>query len=437
MTQTTNSNVNNMPDSNVNKKVSKKLIVTLSSIFAISPFAIDSYLPALPQIASEMQVDISMLSVTVSLYILGLGIGQLIGGPLSDKHGRLPIMLFGLSIFAISSLLLTTSTHIHVLWMWRLIEAIGGGIAIVGVPATIRDNADGKEAAKLFSLVALIMMIAPSIAPTIGNFILSFHTWHWVFYFIAMMSVFAMLMAIKFVPHQSARSKRQLQLDAEKAGTKTEPVKAISFLQVLTHKQAVGYMIAQGFAFAVMISFVTNSAMIYMGVFEVSAKTFSQLFAINIVSLVIVNRLNTFLLNRFEPSTLLRFFLSMQLLGTLLLTSSLFLDIQNLTFTVIAFAISIGANGGIVANSSTCFLKFFGKNAGKASAVLGSFQCATGAAVSAFAAFISMGKIQPVLIIMLVSSSIALTAVIYSNKQMKLLEAQESEARRLEALAVE
>jgi len=429
MTQTANNNVN--------KKVSKKLIVTLSSIFAISPFAIDSYLPALPQIAAEMQVDISMLSVTVSLYILGLGLGQLIGGPLSDKHGRLPIMLFGLSIFAIASLLLTTSTHIHVLWMWRLIEAIGGGIAIVGVPATIRDNANGKEAAKLFSLVALIMMIAPSIAPTIGNFILSFHTWHWVFYFIAMMSIFAMLMAIKYVPHQSARSKRQLQIDAEQAGQKTEPTKAISFLQVLTHKQAAGYMIAQGFAFAVMISFVTNSAMIYMGVFEVSAKTFSQLFAINIVSLVIINRLNTFLLNRFEPSTLLRFFLLMQLSGTLLLTSSLFLDIQNLTFTVIAFAISIGANGGIISNSSACFLKFFGKNAGKASAVLGAFQCITGALVSAFAAFISMGKIQPVLIMMLVSSSIALTAVIYSNKQMKLLEAQESEARRLEALAVE
>jgi len=414
MTQTHNQPIHATPP-----KISKKLIVTLSSIFAISPFAIDSYLPALPQIAQEMQVDIALLSVTVSLYILGLGLGQLIGGPLSDKHGRLPIMLFGLSIFAVASLLITTSTHIHVLWLWRLIEAIGGGIAIVGVPATIRDNADGKEAAKLFSLVALIMMIAPSIAPTIGNFILSFHTWHWVFYFITMMSIFAMLMAIKYVPHQSARAQRQLQSDTAKAGTQTRPIKAITFLQVLTHKQAIGYMIAQGFGFAVMISFVTNASMIYMGVFELSANTFSQLFAINIVSLVIINRLNTFLLNRFEPSTLLRFFLSMQLVGTLLLTSSLFLDVQNLTFTVTAFAISIGANGGIVANSSTCFLKYFGQNAGKASAVLGSFQCITGASVSAFSAYVSMGQLHPVLLTMLASSSIALTAVIYSNKQLK------------------
>lgn len=422
MTQIKSNNVS----SNDNKKVSKKLIVTLSAIYAISPFAIDSYLPALPQIANEMNVNISMLSVTVSLYILGLGLGQLIGGPLSDKHGRLPIMLFGLSIFSIASLLLTTSTHIYVLWMWRLIQAIGGGIAIVGVPATIRDNATGKEAAKLFSLVALIMMIAPSIAPTIGNFILSFHTWHWVFYFIAMMAVLAMSMAYKFVPHQSAKSKRQLKLDAEKTGKKIEPFIAMKFIEVFKHKQAIGYMIAQGFAFAVMISFVTNSAMIYMGVFAVSADTFSKLFAINIISLVIVNRLNSFLLNRFEPSTLLRFFLSMQLFGTLLLTSSLFLDIQNLPFTVVAFAISIGANGGIIANSSACFLKFFGKGAGKASAVLGAFQCITGASVSAFAAFISMGKIQPVVIMMLISSSIALTAVIYSNKKIQKLKVQQN-----------
>lgn len=422
MTQIKSNNVS----SNDNKKVSKKLIVTLSAIYAISPFAIDSYLPALPQIANEMNVNISMLSVTVSLYILGLGLGQLIGGPLSDKHGRLPIMLFGLSIFSIASLLLTTSTHIYVLWMWRLIQAIGGGIAIVGVPATIRDNATGKEAAKLFSLVALIMMIAPSIAPTIGNFILSFHTWHWVFYFIAMMAVLAMSMAYKFVPHQSAKSKRQLKLDAEKTGKKIAPFIAMKFIEVFKHKQAIGYMIAQGFAFAVMISFVTNSAMIYMGVFAVSADTFSKLFAINIISLVIVNRLNSFLLNRFEPSTLLRFFLSMQLFGTLLLTSSLFLDIQNLPFTVVAFAISIGANGGIIANSSACFLKFFGKGAGKASAVLGAFQCITGASVSAFAAFISMGKIQPVVIMMLISSSIALTAVIYSNKKIQKLKVQQN-----------
>jgi DHA1 family bicyclomycin/chloramphenicol resistance-like MFS transporter len=416
-----------MTNNQVTNKVSKKLIVTLSSIFAISPFAIDSYLPALPQITNEMQVDISMLSVTVSLYIFGLGIGQLIGGPLSDKHGRLPIMLFGLSIFAISSLLLTTSTHIYVLWMWRLIEAIGGGIAIVGVPATIRDNASGREAAKLFSLIALIMMIAPSIAPTIGNFILAFHSWHWIFYFITLFACFAMLMAFKFVPYQSAKAK--LKQETEQPGINILRSIPIRFIDVLKNKYAIGYMIAQGFAFAVMISFVTNSAMIYMGQFHVSADTFSMLFAINIFSLIIINRLNNFLLNRFDPAILLRFFLTLQFTGTLLLACSFLLKNDNLPFIVFAFALTIGANGGIIANSSACFLSFFGKNAGTASAALGFFQCITGASVSALAALVSMGNALPVVLIMLTSSSVALTAVIYSNKQARKLAELENEEK--------
>jgi len=380
-------------------KVSKRLIVTLSSIYAVSPFAIDSYLPALPIIANEMQVDISMLSVTVSLYIFGLAIGQLIGGPLSDRHGRLPIMMLGLGIFALASVLLTTSTHISVLWFWRLIQAIGGGIAVVGVPATIRDSADGKEAAKLFALVSLIMMIAPSIAPTIGNFILSVYSWNWIFYFMATFSCLAILMAKIFIPHQSSKQKKALAITIERR-------KGIKFIDVFKHKQAIGYLIAQAFAFAVLMTFVTNSSMIYMEIFKVSTDTFSMLFAANIVGLIVINRLNTVLLNRFEPALLLRCFLTMQFTGGVLLVVSSFLEPKSLPLTVTGFIVMISANGG--------------KDAGTASAVLGSFQCAMGATISASAAFISMGYLQPVAIIMLISSTIALTAVIHSNKQARL-----------------
>ncbi len=407
-----------MTQTNKNK-VSKRLIVTLSSIYAVSPFAIDSYLPALPLIANEMQVDISMLSVTVSLYIFGLAIGQLIGGPLSDKHGRLPIMMLGLGIFAFASVLLTTSSHISELWSWRLLQAIGGGIAIVGVPATIRDNADGREAAKLFALVSLIMMIAPSIAPTIGNFILSIHSWDWIFYFMAAFSCLAILLAKIFIPHQSSKQKKELAITVERR-------KGIKFIDVFKHKQAIGYLIAQAFAFAVLMTFVTNSSMIYMEIFKVSTDTFSMLFAANILGIIIINRLNTVLLNSFEPAILLRCFLTMQFTGGLLLVFSSFLEPKSLTLTVIGFIIMISANGGVMANSNACFLKYFGKDAGTASAVLGAFQCAMGATISASAAFISMGYLQPVAIIMLISSSIALTAVIHSNKQARLADEIES-----------
>jgi len=106
-------------------KMSKALILTLAAVFALTPFTIDSYLPAMPTMAKAMGVDISLMSVTVSLYIFGLAIGQLIGGPLSDKKGRGYAMISGLAVFAIASILLTTATQIEVLWVWRVVQAVG------------------------------------------------------------------------------------------------------------------------------------------------------------------------------------------------------------------------------------------------------------------------------------------------------------------------
>ena len=108
--------INNTDSSDNKGSMSKTLILTLAAVFALTPFTIDSYLPAMPTMANAMGVDISLMSVTVSLYIFGLAIGQLIGGPLSDKKGRSFAMIAGLIIFAFASLLLTTANQIEMLW---------------------------------------------------------------------------------------------------------------------------------------------------------------------------------------------------------------------------------------------------------------------------------------------------------------------------------
>nr|WP_255484182.1 MFS transporter [Agarivorans sp. B2Z047] len=135
------------------QRISKKLIILLASVFAITPYAIDSYLPAIPIIATDFGVNTSLVAITVSIYVFGMALGQLIGGPLSDKYGRKPIMVIGLLIFAVCSVFLAFANNLALFWLWRILQSIGGGIAVVGVPAVIRDNAEGKEAAKLFSLV--------------------------------------------------------------------------------------------------------------------------------------------------------------------------------------------------------------------------------------------------------------------------------------------
>lgn len=390
--------------------ISRPLLVTLATVFAISPFAIDSYLPAMPAMAEYMGVNISLMSVTVSLYVFGLAVGQLIGGPLSDKKGRRFVMVLGLLIFAVCSTLLTSSSSIEILWIWRFLQAVGGGIAVVGVPAVIRDNSSGKESAKLFSLIALIMMVAPSVAPTVGTLILAMAGWQWIFYFLSSFAIIVIGLVLQFLPHTTI-SRKSAGADAN-----GKP-KKYGLLSVFKEKHALGFMLAQAFSYAVMMTFLTNASMIYMQVFGVTANHFSILFAINICGLVVINRLNSLLLRWFEPAALLKSFLLMQVGGGVILVTSQLIAPAQLYFAVTGFVVCVASGGGIIANSSACFLKSFAHNAGSASAVLGAVQYTTGAAVSAFAAFICMGRMQPVVMVMLVSSTIALLCAVIADKK--------------------
>jgi DHA1 family bicyclomycin/chloramphenicol resistance-like MFS transporter len=404
-------------------KMSKTLILTLAAVFALTPFTIDSYLPAMPTMAKAMDVDISLMSVTVSLYIFGLAIGQLIGGPLSDKKGRSFAMIAGLAVFAIASLLLTTATQIEVLWFWRVIQAIGGGMAVVGVPATIRDTCSGKEAAKLFSLIALIMMIAPSIAPTVGTIIMSLADWRWIFYTLAIMAVLVAILVMRFMPKTA--KKVVVVLSEDSADKKPDEVqKKIGLLSVFSEKGALGFMVAQAFAYSVMMIFLTNASMMYMEVFEQTPHQFSLLFFANICGLVVVNRANSFLLARFEPESLLKAFLSLQVLGGIILVTASIVAPDALYVTVAGFVIAISANGAVISNASACFMKRFGRNAGSASAVLGATQYTVGGTVSALSAFISLGSVQPVVIIMLISSITALTGATMAGRYSRSTQAE-------------
>lgn len=385
----------------MNKKMSTSLIILLAAVFAMSPFAIDSYLPAIPVMATDLNIETSMVAVTVSIYVLGLAVGQLFGGPLSDRFGRRPIMVVGLLIFSIGSLLLASAESMEMLWAWRVIQSIGGGIAVVGVPATIRDNAEGKEAARLFSLVALIMMLAPSIAPTVGTVILKTLSWHWIFIMLSVVAVIVALGAAVVMPKEEKASK---------------PKAAGGYISVIKEHRALGYLFAQAFGYAVLMTFITNAPFAYIEHFGVTVELFSGLFIANVIGIVIVNRVNSLLLRAYEPSSLLKAFLGMQVIGGLILVSSMIIAPENLWFAVVGFVISIAANGGIMSNSSACFMRYFGNNAGVASALLGAVQYGIGAAVSALAAMFSTDTIWPMVLAMLFSTLIALIGAFLSSR---------------------
>ncbi|TEW55306.1 Bcr/CflA family efflux MFS transporter [Psychromonas sp. RZ22] len=398
----------------MSKHIAMPLLLLLAGISALTPFATDGYLSAIPIMATDLNADISLIAITVSLYILGLAIGQIIGGPLSDKFGRKPIIVLGLVLFSLGSFLIPYATSLHLLWALRLFQAIGGGIAVVGVPAIIRDNTVGKDSARLFSLIMLITMLAPSIAPSVGTLILKTLNWEWIFTSLGLMGSLVTLCVIFIMPKQN-----RVQ----------HSIKRMGYLSVFRERQALGYLLAQAFALSVLMTFLTNVPFAYIEHFGVSETVFSILLFLNVAGVVVINRLNNFLLHKHEPSSLLKIFLSMQFTGVLILVSATAFFSEHLWVSVFGFVTIIAAMGGIMPNSSACFMFYFGKNAGVAAAVLGATQYVTAAVVSAIAAILITDSMWPMVLVMMVASCIALFgALVSSHVQLDEVSLTESTA---------
>ena len=335
----------------------------LAMTTALGPLAIDTYLPAFPAIADSLGVTIQRVSLSIPVYIFVLALGQLIGGPLSDRFGRRVIMLSGLAIFGLGSLLISLSHSLEALLVLRAVQAFGGGWASVCVPALVRDRLAGYEAARFFSLIGLIVIAAPAIAPSLGSLILYNFSWNGIFLFLALYAMVAIPL-VKRVIFPGELGKRM----------RTQPLTIWQrYRAVFATRPALRYMALQAMAFGIMLLFITHAAFIYQVYFGQTPAMFALLFGANIAALVVVNLVNRHLLRRVSPQKLLRWGLTLQSVGiTLLVLVALFSP--RLGLFVPAMMITVGAMGAIAPNNQACFMEFFAESGGTASALLGAIQ---------------------------------------------------------------
>ena len=146
----------------------KQMAILLATLTAIMPFSIDAYLPAIPNLAQDLNANIHHIEKSLSSFMFGVALGQLMGGSISDVKGRRSVALSGLAIYIVSSLALTLLQSVEQLLFFRMIQAIGGGMAAVLAGAVVRDFYDGRQAAQMFALIGIIMMEAPLAAPMLG-----------------------------------------------------------------------------------------------------------------------------------------------------------------------------------------------------------------------------------------------------------------------------
>ncbi|MGA1940161.1 multidrug effflux MFS transporter [Arcobacter sp. YIC-310] len=367
------------------------LIILLATLSSVAPMGVDTYLPSIPEISKYFNVSIEKIELSLSIFLIGFSIGQIFGGPISDRYGRRIGSITGLLGFSFFSFLIIFSSNIYELWTYRFLEAFFGGIVVVNAAASVRDRFHGKEAAKVFSLMGMVRSVAPMIAPFIGAFIIHFFTWKAVFVFLTIYPLVIAFLVYKDLNESFTYIKQNIYT---------------SFKSVLTHKEAVKYMLVLGLSFGGFFILISKSSFIYIEHYNISTDYFPFFFGINFVVLMGLIRVNVRLLKSFTPKQIVKLALAIQILS-----GSLFIlnyETIPLAFTVILIASYMGVMAFVFGNCLALAIEFFPKNAGVASSVIGVLQFGLGALVSSISLSFTDHTFLPIAISITISSILAI-----------------------------
>ncbi|WP_336921093.1 multidrug effflux MFS transporter [Aquipuribacter sp. SD81] len=347
--------------------------LVLGVFVAIGPLTIDMYLPALPTIATELQTTEAAVQLTLTGTLVGLALGQLVIGPLSDAFGRRLPLLAGTALHVVASLLIMLAPDIVTLGVLRVLQGVGTAAGAVVALAVVRDLYSGRAAATMLSRLFLVMGAAPVLAPTIGGEVLRVTSWRGVFALLALYGVALVVLGSialrETLPPERRRSSRPLATVRTYGG-------------LLRDRAYVGLVVVAGLTMAGLFSYVAGSSFVYQGEFGLDEQQFGLLFGAGAFWLIAATQLNPVLLRRWSPATLL---LAGTVGGALAGASGLALAATStggLLGVVLPLWAVLFAVGLALPNAPALALTRHGEAAGAAAAVLGAVQFGVGALVS-------------------------------------------------------
>lgn len=383
---------------------SNKLFVPLISIIlallvAMSPFAIDTYLSAMPVMAGFFGVKINMIEITLTIYFLGFSAGNFIGGPLSDSFGRKRIALIGIVLYGISAFLITLSNQIYWVWALRFTQAFGGGFATVTAMVFVRDWFEGKQVARLATIISMIMMFAPLLAPVIGSFLLNQWGWQSIFLFLTIFALMLLFIFGVFMPESRAQEHLTKKITTQQFIGK--------YKAFFSHTPAVLMLFTISFAVSGMFTFITGASFVYLDYFKMPLKIFPLLFIGNVALNVILSLLNTILLKYFETRTLLRTGLRIQLVAAFLMLIATLTAAPSFWVIFSLVVVFVGSLGMIFGNGSALILNLMPQIAGSANATIGVTRFVLSFIAGSIPALFPKTSLFPVFAVMFTCSSVA------------------------------
>ncbi|HEY3709167.1 MAG TPA: Bcr/CflA family multidrug efflux MFS transporter [Amycolatopsis sp.] len=345
-----------------------RFLLILGGLSAFGPLSIDMYLPALPRLAVDLGASDSTVQLTLTAFIVGLAVGQVVAGPLSDAYGRRVPLLIGLALYVVGSVAAAVSPDITLLIIARAVQAMGAAAGIVISRATVRDLFSGKAMTKFFSMLMLVNGLAPIIAPVLGGQLLNFTTWRGVFVVLTGFGVLLLVVVAVAMPEPLAVANRT---PARLGGVLR------TYAGLLADRAFLGYALASGLMFAGLFAYISGSSFALQGVYGLSPQQFSLVFGLNGVGIVLAGQLNGRLVGRFSERTLLAAGLTVAAVGGLgvLFAVTAGLPLIGLVIPLLVVVSSIGL---VMPNASSLALAEHARSAGSASALLGVLQFAIG-----------------------------------------------------------
>lgn len=385
------------------------LILSLGFLNALTPFTIDLYLPAFPEIAADLNIAVSRMSLSVSVYFIGFALGQIIYGPLLDRYGRqLPIYV-GLAVYVLATIGCMTATSFESLLIFRFISALGGSAASVGAITMVRDYFPGKDAAKVFSFLMLVLSASPLFAPSIGSIMATYMGWRPLFAVLAVLAIIDVALVAYAFPRAYSPDRT--------VSLRIGPMLR-TYREALAEPQFRTYTFAGSLSFAGLFVFVSGSPAAFMDGFGVSAHRFGLIFAILAGSMILGGQLNHLLLRRSDSRSVFRWALHVQLvIGAVFLGMTVLLGL-GLWQTVALLFVFLLCAGVTYPNAAALALEPFSRNIGSASSLLGFLQLGTGAVAAAIVGLLDIKGPMP-LAIVLASCSVAGWAVLKSAEMKR------------------
>ncbi|QJP15700.1 multidrug effflux MFS transporter [Starkeya sp. ORNL1] len=362
-----------------------RVLAILSALMGFASISTDLYLPAMPAMGEALGADTGTVELTVSGYLIGFSLGQLLWGPISDRYGRRLPVAVGLILFVIGSAGCALADSASTLIAARIVQAVGACASVVLARAMVRDLYEGNRAAQMLSTLITVMAIAPLIGPILGAQILALAGWRAIFWTRVGFGL-ATLAALFTLPETLPAGQRS----QESLGRSL-----MRYGELLRQRRLLGYAAAGGFFYGGMFAYIAGTPFAYITYHHVPAQLYGLLFAVGIVGIMITNTVNARLVMRFGSDRLLVHGSTAAAFSGLLLAVAAWAGWGGLWGLVIPLFLFVSATGFIVANSIAGALADFPKRAGAVSALIGAIHYGSGIIGSALVGAFADGTPRP------------------------------------------